>query len=856
MFKAALKSLRTHKLRMALTGFAVVLGVSFVAGTYMFTDSISSTFDGLFGNVYAGIDVTVRPAKGELGQVSTSFDESVLQTVKQTEGVGVAEPGVGGLAQPLDKNGKPVGGQGAPSLGFSWTKDESMNSLKIHDGDGRAPENSGEMVVDKATADKYEFKIGDKITVLFDCSIPQADFTLVGIATFGSANSLAGANLSAFNLADAQKYFDMIGKYSSIDIKASDGYNKDKLLANIKAALPEGLEAVTGEQQTNEQLDEINQNLGFLNTALLVFAGIAIFVGSFIIQNTFRIVVTQRTRELALLRALGATRNQVMRLVLYEAFFVGLVAGALGIFAGAGIAYGVRGMMNALGFSLPGGPLEIAPRTVIISLIVGSGVTVVSSLLPAIKASRLAPVAALRDNQAPTKRKSLVTRGLIGAVLILIGGGAIVYGLGENRSNPLPIVGFGVATQFIGVSMTAPLLALPISRFFGIILAKLRGIPAKLAYRNAIRTPRRTASTASALMIGVSLIAMIAIIASTFRVAIDKIVNDSFAADIIVTSNNVGEGGPNTGTFSEEAYNRIKGLKELKDVSALRYAFTGYKVDGASSSFVLAGINPTNFDSTVARLKPSEGTFERLKIGTVAVRQQELDKRGLQIGDTVDIEYAETGLKTYLIVGSFEDAFDSDYLISADDYMQNFSNHNLVMIAATYNDSYSAETIKQAVEGALSEFPQLSVQDQSDLKRTANEQVDQLIALLWSLLAMAVIIAVFGITNTLMLSIAERTREIGMLRAIGMTRKQVRRMIRMEAIIIALFGALLGISVGSFFAWVILRALESEGISGYVFPVVQMIIYFIFAVIAGIFAALLPARKAARMDVLKAIYTE
>lgn len=835
---------------MFLTGLSIILGVSFVAGTYIFTDSISSTFNNLFKDVFSGIDVTVRPKEAEFGQARLAFDATVLDELRDVEGVSAISGGVAGIAQFLDRDGKPIGGQGPPTIGASWTSEKGLNILTIEEG-GRAPERAGEVIMDKSTATTNGFNVGDTVQIV--TQVPVETFTITGIATMGEATNLGGATFAGFELTEAQRLFGLPNRLSEINIKAESGVSSETLKDRVAAALPDTLEAVTGQEQSNEQIEEINQNLGFINTALLAFAGIAIFVGSFIIQNTFRIIVAQRSKELALLRAIGATRAQVVRLVLYEAIGIALLASTLGIFAGLIISMGVRGLMNALGFGIPGGNMTIEPRTVLVSLGVGVVVTLIAALLPAIKASRVAPVEALRENETSgPKRKSMLKRGVSGSLLLAFGAGLTIFGLNGEISQPLYAVGFGVMLMFIAVSTIAPLLSIPLARLIGAPLVHTRGIPARLARDNAIRTPRRTASTAAALMIGVSLVTMLSIMATTLKSEITKILDDSFPADLTVYSTNIGQGGPGTSGFSPEVYKLVEEIDELKTVVGVRYAFQSVRINGAVQDF-FAGVDAQTF-SQVMDLSESEGAYEGVQSGGLLVSKKLADNQNWKIGDIATLEFATTGTQQFTVSGIFTEAFDSDLIVSTETYLANIPLNDLTMLLIEASDNVEVADAKAKVIETLAGFPQLEVQDKGDLFQTAEEQIDQVLALFWGLLAFAVIIAVLGITNTLMLSISERTRELGMLRAIGMTRAQMRRMIRYESIIIALFGAVLGVVMGAFFAWAVLRALASEGIEGYVVSLTQILLYFVLAIIAGIFAAAWPARKAARMDILKAIY--
>lgn len=851
MLRIALGTFRRHKLRSALTGISVVLGVSFIAGTFMFTDSINATLDGVFANVYEGVDVSVRPQEGDLGATEDGFDSALLKDVLEVQGVAAAEGGVQGIAQLLGQDGELIGGQGPPALGFSWVEDVELTPVSIAEGNGRAPLNADEIVIDVNTAEFNNFAVGDMIAALSDG--PQRDYTIVGIVNFGEADSLAGATLALFELEHAQEIFGLEGKFSYIDVRSDGSVSPEELQQRVSQVVPDGLEVVTGEAQADEQLQEFSDGLSFLTTALLAFAGVSVFVGSFTIQNTFRIIVAQRTKELALLRAVGASKLQVLQLVLVEALIIGGLASVIGIIGGVGIAYGVRGMLDAIGFGLPAGPIELAPRTVAVSLTVGIGVTVLAALLPALKASRVTPIEALRESQTSDSRKSLFTRGVIGLIMIVLGGAALLYGLGGNASNAIYYVGFGAVIQFIGVSVIAPLLSVPIANSFGSFLAKTRGVVGQIAARNAARSPRRTASTAAALMIGVSLIAFVSILATSFKVVVDDLIAETFSADVTIFNPAF---GPTAANFPVEVETRLTDVEELDIISSARYALEGFEIQGDEGAFILAGIDPVGFDRAVAKLKPSEGAYEQLEGETIVVRDNRLEALGKQVGDTITIRYAE-GAVDYTVVGTFVEAFDSDYLINNDEYIR-YLDDEVTIIGATYVEGVDPGEAKVAVEVALAEYPQVNVNDSEDLIQQARQSIDEVLALLWGLLAMAVISAVFGITNTLLLSISERTREIGLLRAVGMTRPQMKAMIRYESVVIALFGSLLGLVMGVFFAWAVIGALRATELDqlGLEISYGQLVLYFAFATLAGVLAAIWPARKAAKMDILKAISYE
>lgn len=851
MFNVALKGLRAHKLRMALTGFAIVLGVSFVSGTYVFTDSINATFSGLFKDVYAGIDVSVRAAENEFeadfGPPSSGsdigFDESVLAQIRAIDGVQRAEPEVGSDAQLIDKNGDPIGGQGPPTLGFSWTTSPELNPTVIREGNGRAPEAPGEVVIDANTAKLNDFILGDTILIQ-SLAGPAEEFEIVGINNFGEADTLAGATLASFEFKEAQRFFGLEGLLTYINIQAEDGVSPEELQSRIQQVVSDDFDVVTGSQQTQENQSDINEGLGFINVALLSFAGVAIFVCTFIIQNTFRITIAQRSKELALLRAVGATRLQVMRMVLLEAFAIAVVASFVGLIAGIGISYLIRGLANAGGLGLPEGELTVLPRTVVVAMLVGVVVTMVSALMPAVKASRVTPIEALRDNEASSKRRSLLVRGLLSSLGMAAGGAVLALGLFGDIANPIVPVGFGVFILFIAVASFAPILSRPLANVLGFPFTKLRGMAGRIALENTKRTPRRTASTAAALMIGVSLVAFVSIFASSVKQTIDEVVTKSIGADVIVFSSDF-VSGVSTQVADD--------LEQLDEVGAVARTFYSQGILDGETSKLIAGVEAETFGEMFF-LDPTIDSYEELGENDLIVRSTLLEELGLSVGDTIELQLSEEFQQEVTIIGSFGNDFDTEIVASFALIDRAIPDRRTdVGVYLNYADNVSFEDGRAAVDELMQGYPTASVQSQSEIVSDAKTQIDGLLALFWGLLGLAIVIAVLGITNTLALSITERTREIGLLRAVGMTKRQVRTMVRAEAVIISLFGATLGILMGIFFAWAILQALESEGLTGFLIPVGQITAYFILAAIAGVIASIWPAYRASKVDVLDAI---
>lgn len=835
MFRTALNGLRANKLRFLLTAVSVVIGVAFVAGSFVFTDTINARFENLFTDVYAGVDASVRPDPEAFGAEDPYLDESLLAEVEQVEGVEVAAGGVAGFAQLIDADGVPIGGQGPPTLGFSWVEEPRLNLLRIEDENGRAPEVASEIAIDIATADANELSVGDRVEVQ---TIGGAEtFTIVGLANFGTEDNLAGATITAFELREAQRLFDMEGRLSNIDVVAAEGMTQDEIVDALAATTPERVEVVTGDQQTQEEIDEFTEGLGFLSTALLAFAGVAVFVGAFVIQNTFRITVAQRVRELALLRAVGATAAQVTRMVLIEAAVLAVFASGIGVLVGIGVAELIKQGMELVGIGVPDGPLTVMPRTVVIAMSVGVLVTLVSALIPARRAAAIPPVAAMSEVAARTTRKSLRTRAIAGSSLALLGAALMLGGLLLENGASLALASAGAVGLFLGMSTLAPLLAGPVAR---LLSAPLRGITGKLARENTIRQPRRTASTASALMIGVALVAFVSIFAASLKASVGDSIGGAFPADLSLTSANVTVG------VSLAAVTELGDVDEVATVSAV-HAGT-FRV--ADQEVDVAGVDP----ATIAEVYDMEPSTDPAALADgMMVAGSALAENGWEVGDTVTVEYAATGAAATEIVGTFEDQNFAGYLISEEAFIENIDDDQIMMALVGLADGVTLDDGKEAVETALGGFPTLTVGTKADFIADAEAQVDQMVALFSGLLGLALVIALLGIANTLALSIVERTREIGLLRAVGMGRRQVRSMIRREAIVIALFGALLGVLIGSAVGYGVISSLADDGLGTFLLPGSQLVVWLVAAAGAGVLASVGPARKAARLDVLIAI---
>jgi len=837
MWRVTIKGLLAHKLRLVLTGLAIVLGVTFIAGTFVLTDTLHNTFDSLFGNIYQNVNFQVRGV-AQFGSGGTAtrnpVSESVLGTIRAVSGVEAAEGSVTGYAQYVNHNGKAISTGGAPTLGVAFDPNQQISALRIVQG--RRPTAPNEVVMDLGTAQKYGFKVGQSVRILLQG--PTRTFTITGVARFGTANNLAGATLAAFDTPTAQALLGSVGKFDAIDVVAQPGADKATVQRGIAAVLPHGVEVVTGQTVINDATNAVSQGLGFFNTALLVFGFIALFVGGFTILNTFSITVGQRTRELALLRIVGASRRQVFRSVLGEAVIVGLVASLIGLGLGVLAAIGLEKLLSAFGFTLPSGSLVFEARTVIVCLIVGVGVTMVSAISPARRAVRIAPVAAVSEQQVeqdvPMRRR--FTRG---GIITVIGVALLAYGLSKPA---IQLVGLGAVLIFVGVAMLAPAVARPMASVIGRPLARLLGTSGRLGRENSMRSPKRTAQTASALMVGLALVSAIAVFGASLSRSATSSVDNAISADIIVSSTSKTGNGEFGNTVPVVA-SGVPGVTATSTVYADQFEFR-------HSLENLLAVGTKNLSQTVI-LNMTSGTSKALAAGQLLIDTTTANNDHLTVGDTVPVRFALTGPTTMRIGGTYQpNALAGKYLVGDGFFLTHFQNP---LPTAVLLKTDGSPGVQPAVEHALASYPNVEVQSRAQFEASQTAQVNQLLGLVYALLALAVIIALIGIVNTLMLSVFERTHEIGLLRAVGMKRRQIRAMIRSESVILAVFGAVIGIIVGTGLGIALVSALHSQGITDTVVPVSSLVIFLILAALLGLLAASWPARRAAKLDVLAAI---
>jgi putative ABC transport system permease protein len=663
------------------------------------------------------------------------------------------------------------------------------------------------------------------------------------VARFGSSNSLLGATLALFDLPTAQKLFDREHEYDTIYVKADAGVDPAQLAARVSAVLPRGYESITAASAASQQQQQVSEGLGFLRTFFLIFGFVALFVGAFIIFNMFNIVVSQRTRELALFRALGASRRQVRTSVLLESIAVGLIGSILGIGLGVVLAFGLKALLGALGLKLPPTALAIETRTIVVSLIVGIGVTVVAAWIPSRRASRVAPIEALRESSTPDS--SIRRRAIIGGVVLALGIAAISAALFGGASNPGALVGLGAALTFLGVATLSPLFARGLAAIIGRPFR--RTATGRLGDENAKRSPRRTASTASALMIGLGLVAFVSVFAASLKASAVKTLDEVLRADLTLSSNQFNP-------FSTHLAQQLKQDPNFSVVSELRQTEAHV---GSTDAFPVA-IDPATF-AQVADVTMTSGSLADLsQPGGVLVSKTEADSKGLSVGSPVEMTFSATGAQPLHVVGIFENnAILNDYVISLTTYNANVEQPFDQNVFLKYAPGVSSTDAKAQLDAMLQkDYPNVQANDQEASKQQFLDSINQLLAFVFVLLFLSIIISGFGILATLWLSVFERVRELGLLRAVGMARVQVKRMVRIEAVIVAVLGAILGLVIGIVFAWALQRSLSDLGITELSLPVGQLIVLMILAALIGVVAAILPARRAARLNVLEAISYE
>ncbi len=835
MRKTTINGLLAHRLRLGLTALAIVLGVTFITGTFVLTDTLHNTFSALIGNIYQNVDFQVRGVAQFSGgsAVRNPIPDSLLATVRRVPGVEAADGGVEGYAQFVAPDGKPISTGSEATLGISFDPDRQLSDLHLIQGS--PPRTGDDVVMDAGTAQQYGFRVGQRVRILL-YGQPRT-FTITGIAQFGSANNLAGVTLAAFTLPTAQQVMQEVGQFDYIDVVTKPGASTSLVGRDIARVLPRGVQVVTGQTVAAEQDASVTQSLSFLSTALLIFAVISLFVGAFTIFNTFSIIVGQRTKELALLRIVGASRRQIFRSVLAEAAAVGIASSVIGIGLGVLAAASLEQVLRLGGITLPPGSLVFAPRTVLVALAVGVGVTVISAIGPARRAVRIPPVAALGE-QATSSGTSLRGRLGWGSAVALAGVLLLAAGLAKST---VAAVGIGAACIFVGVAMLAPAIARPSSSVLGRPFARAFGVAGRLGRENSMRSPRRTAQTAAALMVGLALVSAIAVFGASASQSVTSNVERAVSANLIVSST-TSSGGLSTLVPAAVA--------AAPGVTGTNTIYRGQcEVSGSVST--LTGTSTRDLAGTVT-LQMTAGSSGSLADGELLVDSATAVANHWKVGDAVPVRFAQTGRGVIRIGGIYRaNSVVGSYVVSDRYFLAHFgSSWNPGAVLVDTNGTAAAQN---AVSRALAAYPSAQVQTRSQYLQASTATVNELLGLVYALLGLAVIIALIGIVNTLLLSVFERTREIGLLRAVGMRQRQVRSMVRCEAVILAVFGAIIGIVIGTGMGIALVASLQHEGITQIAVPWSSLAAFLVLSMLLGLVAATWPARRAARMDVLAAV---
>ncbi|HEX6329435.1 MAG TPA: FtsX-like permease family protein [Jiangellaceae bacterium] len=835
MLKLTIKQLAARKLRLVITAFAVFLSVAFMAGTLIFTDTIGATFDSALAEADEGVDAYVRmPSEIDLGygEPGPRLDASVAQTVASVDGVDDVALRINGYAQLVGPDGEPVGDVSkSPAFGTNWVTVDDLNPYQL--ASGNPPADDEEIVIDKASADKAGYRPGDVATVLTK-GAPQ-QFTIAGIARFGAADSPAGATAVLFTDATATELLAAPGQADAIAVTAADGMSQADLAAAVQAAVGDGVEVITGATLVAENQAALGDNLTEFNTIALVFAVVAVFVGAFIINNTFSIIVAQRTREMAMLRAIGASGRQVRRSVLIEALVVGTLASGTGLLAGIGVASGLRQLVSSFGFDMPDGATVISPSALALSFAVGVVVTALTAWLPARRAAKIAPVAAVRDVSVDRSAGS-ARRAVAGTVITAAGVAALLAGLGGT----IELVGVGALVTFVGVAVLGPVLARPVAKVFGMPL-RMRGLSGELATRNAMRNPKRTARTAASLMIGVGLVGFFTVFAASAKTSMAGSLETEFTGTHIVQAGATDNSAGLSPDLADE-------LRFTHAVDAVTQARISPAIVDGSSTDALYAFDASTVHEMVA-LGSVDGDLDSLDADGIAVSAETAAEEGWEIGSAVPV-VLPSGKATLMVEAIYSSGIDwvGPMFVDLDVFRANGGDELDYRVYVSGDES--------VIESVASGFASADVLDKDAFIDVASSEIDTMLGMFYALLFLAIIIALLGIANTLALSILERTRELGLLRAVGMSRSQLRSTVRWESIIVAVFGSLLGLASGTFFGWAVVRAMADEGIDTLTVPVGSLLIVTVIAAFAGAMAAVVPARRAARLDVLKALVME
>jgi putative ABC transport system permease protein len=853
MTRVALRGLAARKLRALTTCLAIFLGVAFVAGSYVLTDTINHSFDEIFEESLKGTDVAITP-RNDIQQEDTGpppFSAALLPRVRAVDGVEAAAGSIFSLGRFVDAEGDPIGNQFAPNFISSHQppRFESLNYVE-----GSPPAGPREASLDTQTADRAGLDVGDTLHIAGEEAVKS--YRIVGMTKLGDT-SFGGAGIAQLTLPEAQRVTDKVGKFDQISVSAEDGVSAAELRARIARALPPTVLVETGQQAAQRQSNDIADDLSFFNIVLLVFAGVSLFVGAFLIFNTFSITVAQRTREFGMLRTLGASRGQILSSVGLEALLLALLGSGLGVVGGIGLAKGINALLKSFGIDLPNTGTVILPRTIIVSLVVGLVVTGVSALAPALRSTRVTPMAALQESELTGTRSH---GWIVPALALLLGAGGFVltcvglFGGVESGGGAAGLIGGGAVMVLLGVSLYSPRLVRPLAALFGRPIEALAGITGRLARENTMRKPGRTAATSAALMIGLALVVFVAVFAAGISKSVGAAVDRNIQGDLILQ--NI-DGFSPIPAKAVQAAGRVPGV----ETRSAMYFSSARIVSPVSGSIQVSGVDPATISPvlTLDWKQGSQSLLRRLGPNDAVVDDGWANGNGIDVGDRLIVRTPAERTVAYTVRGTAKDNtadLIGNLLVPSASLRSLYARTAPSVGLIGVRDGVDVDRVQKAMEGTVERrFPTVEVQNQQQLKDRSEEQVNQLVGLVYALLALAIVVAVFGIVNTLMLSIHERTRELGMLRAVGMSRRQVRRMMRYEAVITALIGALLGLILGVIFAALVSRPLADEGFE-LAYPVGTLVILLVVAAILGVVAAIGPARRAARLDVLQAVAYE
>ncbi|MET7436410.1 ABC transporter permease [Streptomyces sp. NPDC005496] len=842
MFRTALRNVFAHKARLLMTVLAVMLGVAFVSGTLVFTNTISDAYQNSSAKGFGHVDVAVRPegrqSEGDRIGKEPKLTQALLEKTARVPGAETAVGVVNGFTALAGKDGELVGDGFQSQGGNYWGRKDPRYPL----ASGRAPHGEDEVAIDAETARRTGYRVGDTVRLSVDGPVLKP--TVTGVFTTDDGNVAAGGSLALFDTATAQRLFGEPGTFDEIDVTAAPGTSQTALRSALDEVVPKDVASTTtGKRLADDQATRISSQMSGMKTGLLVFAGIALFVGTFIIANTFTMLVAQRTKELALLRAVGASRRQITRSVLLEAFLVGAVAAVTGLAAGVGIGAGMRSLMGTLGATVPDGPLVVTPGTVLTALAVGILITMLAAWLPGRRAARIPPVAAMSSVHAKATTKSLVLRNTLGALFSAAGVAVVLYATTMDGSDGQAPMGLGAVLLIIGVFVLTPLLSRPLIAAAAPVL-RVFGVSGKLARQNSLRNPRRTAGTASALMIGLTLITGMTVMAGSLQKSIDRMAGSAIRADYVVSM-------ANGNSLSPDVEKKLAATDGVTATSPLRNALS--RVDGRTEN--LTGVDGRSI-ADLTDLPVEDGTFE---VGgtRVVVDDSTAESHHWTAGSHFTVSYEGGARQRLTVAGVYtgNDLFQGVMVDTATLAAHQDDPTDMQVMLKTSGGASGAA--KDRLEAALGDNPAVLVQDKKDISEDIAQMFTLMLNMLYGLLAMAVIVAVLGVVNTLAMSVFERSQEIGMLRAIGLDRKGVKRMVRLESLVISLFGGVLGIGLGVFFGWAAGELLGTR-MATYelVLPWVRMGVFLLLAAVVGVLAALWPARRAARLNMLTAIKSE